>query len=125
MSAKLLKSLGKSYNGTSQREATAILKRARDLVGKGWIKGYWARDAEGDNVHYSSPAACQFCAEGAIDRAIFEVKPKNAVSGQLARARFEYVFGGRSVIERNDSKTTTKEQVFGCFDFAYRGAAGF
>ena len=50
-----------------------VVARALALLRAGWVEGTWAADAEGRNVAWHSNRATQFCAEGAIKRAVRDV----------------------------------------------------
>ena len=53
--------------------ATAVLRRARQHLQRGWCQGYLALDGRGRRVAVSSPRAVRFCAVGAIQRAADEL----------------------------------------------------
>lgn len=43
-----------------------VLRKARELVAKGWTQGWFAKSAANRRVTWTSPKACKFCAVGAI-----------------------------------------------------------
>ncbi len=50
-----------------------ILTRAAELLAQGWTRGTAARDAQGQPVQSTAPAAAAWCVVGAIDRALYEL----------------------------------------------------
>ncbi len=55
---------------------TQIIERAMEIIERGWTRGDLARDANGYPVAVASPAACTFCAVGAISRATRELSDR-------------------------------------------------
>ena len=49
------------------------LKRAKEKIEnpENWMKGYSAKDKDGNLVEYSSSSACRFCASGALLNAFY------------------------------------------------------
>ena len=49
-----------------------VLIKARELISdpNNWTAHAYARDAKGERVEINSPAACKFCALGAVQRVI-------------------------------------------------------
>ena len=111
------------YTEAEKAQATALLERGRDIVGAGWIKGSMAKMRDGRECSASNPLACKFCSLGAIERSASELKSSSNVK-RLAKQRLQYVMGN-GIIARNDSSRTSKAMVYGAFDLAFLGAAGF
>lgn len=91
----------------SNKEFIRKLRRARQLLQKGWIKNDWAKDKDGSSVHERSRHAVCWCLMGALHRAGLEP--------------LQYVMVNRynqdmNVAVWNDSWRRTKEQVLACID---------
>lgn len=50
-----------------------IIKRTYDLIKNGWVKGAYAKDAQGKQVDLYNDSACQFDLLGALQRARWEL----------------------------------------------------
>jgi hypothetical protein len=50
-----------------------VLLKAVEILDRGWTKGVYARDNIGLPVDYDNEAAVCWCANGAIERAAFEL----------------------------------------------------
>ena len=76
----------------TERDTVWVLRKARALVKRGWVRDKWAKDAAGRVVHYDSPEACAFCLLGAIFRAEAEYgNPTYALEpGGYDKARATY-----------------------------------
>lgn len=97
-----------------------VLRKARSLVMKGWIRYNFAADAKGNGVAVDSARACKFCARGAIYRAggeVFGVEERLVI--RAARIR-KYAGLGRW----NDAKLRSKRDVLRAFDRAIALAEG-
>lgn len=113
-----------TYTKAEKAMAKKILRYGRNLVRDGWTQEAWARNSEGEYTGVRSPEACEFCAEGALQRAGYDLQA-TAAEVRLANQRLSYVMGGWGILARNDAPRTTQAQVYGSFDLAYRGAAPF
>ena len=78
-----------------------VVARALALLRAGWVEGNWAVDAEGQSVAWYSNRATQFCAEGAIKRAVRDVLGQYRNDGQrLARTVLKGLCEGHEVSEQ-------------------------
>lgn len=93
-----------------------ILQEAKQLlIDKGWTKGCFARDADGEEVSaYSYNATC-FCTFGAIKRVAFD---NDGFAGDCFAIMNESVLSAFDIPEFNDAPSTTKEMVLELFDKA-------
>lgn len=90
-----------------------ILVAARALIAeKGWCTGVMARDANGHAVgEQDSNAAC-YCVLGALTAANGDEIPNSVY------VAFAYANGAESIVDWNDVKGRTKEEVLEAFDKA-------
>jgi hypothetical protein len=79
---------------------STVFRKAAELVNAGWLQGESAVDKCGDYIKPWEPGAVKFCAGGAVECVIGPTKVIGY--GPL------YL---NSVIEFNDSPSTTKEDV--------------
>lgn len=98
------------------------LKRAKELIERGWTQNTRARDAEGDPTHADSADAVMFCVEGACVRAAFET----GIDGWAIEDRLETALGKRgfnaSIARWNDRPDRTKEEVLTLMEEAIHDA---
>lgn len=94
------------------------LKRARQLIKKGWTQNAYARDRYGNMVDEDSPGAVRWCAAGALHR----VTRENIVMWRKAKVLLNRESGYGGIISLNDDTGTTKEMVVSVFDRAIRSA---
>ena len=104
-----------------------ILIKARAILSeRGWTQRVMAKTAEGIEVHHSDPEACQFCALGAVFRAVVEMGPYEAgtiIPKDTAMARSAAI-GALDLVAHqhisvfNDTHATSKEEVLTVFDMA-------
>ncbi len=80
--------------GCLAADVLACLKKARDNVKKGWVKGVYTTN--GNN---------QFCAMGAVIYSGSESETRRAVTGLITKVK------GTSIITWNDRPKTTKRMV--------------
>ena len=104
----------------------AVLTKARDLISapESWTKGQYARDASGEAVVPTSPAAVCFCSWGALDRAVggmFTPKATEAVRLIIVGLEREDDYGALSRF--NDALGTSHADVLEAFDNAITLAA--
>lgn len=100
-----------------------VLLAARALIEQGWTQGCAARESKGYPVSSTYGGATQFCAAGALERAVGESGDgfKRAVEAQThlrtaLEARTGKVYP--SVSEYNDKSNRTKEEILSLFDEA-------
>jgi hypothetical protein len=103
-----------------------IIKLARELVAQGWTQKAWARDAAGNGVSTFNDKAVSFCAIGAIcaasERLYPESPPMMYQEARIALHNAVYDItkdgGHYSVMEYNDAKGRTREEMVALFDYA-------
>lgn len=106
---------------------TEYLKTAKQLlIDKGWIKGDYARDADGNRVPAVSSSATCYCILGALKAASHSVDDHtgamaplrcsivNAING-MRKTNFGADYG---IHPWNDDPARTKEEVLAVFDAA-------
>lgn len=101
-----------------RQEVKKILQYARNLIEKGWCKGWFAKTRGGRCTRTNAADACKFCAVGAIDRARDDVAP-NMIKWdveRVARQQLSRVMGTTDISKYNDSHT--KRTVLKKFDEA-------
>ena len=103
-------------------EAVEILKRARALIETPdkWVRGAFARDADGFPVKHLSDAACKFCARGAFLRAA----NASVLDNHPAEIFLDRAHSGkrRSYVSLNDAEETTHADILALFDRAIEKA---
>jgi hypothetical protein len=95
-----------------------IVTEARALLAKGWCKGTFARDINGECVYHGFPNAVAFCSLGAIARAQGDANFGRR-AGQVPRefySAFEKVSGTQDVVWFNDHKCRSQEEIVDVFD---------
>ncbi len=109
-----------------------LLKKAKALLEKSWIKGAAARQQNGREVSSASPKACSFCMLGAIDGAGEKLHAwtyeraacRTALEVAFKTLHPEFVPNSNSnftsLAQFNDAPETTKEQVLEVYDVAIR-----
>jgi hypothetical protein len=90
-----------------------VLIAARAKIEQGWCQCYFAMDAEGNAVPSSDPAACRWCAVGAL-RSFIALGGENYYE---ARDRMERQHP-QGLMHFNDIVADSKEQVLRLFDKA-------
>lgn len=94
----------------------AVIQRAHDLIAKrgGWTKGLYARDAKQQNVAITNETACAFCADGALQRGIYDITGN--FNGSIYRAArtaiYETIPDGLTTLNDNQK---TKRPVLNLF----------
>ena len=106
-------------------DTVAILKRARELVERGWVKGQLAVDDMGVSASVWQARATCFCSVGAIQRAIWEQPGWDGVNPILhheyhpaLEALCADLPEFSSIVEFNDDNATAKDDVIALFDRA-------
>ena len=118
---------------TDKTSSIDILEGAkRLLLDKGWCQGEWAY-AEGGPVFATHATACQFCAEGALMRAAFDLGLAHPLDTSDKRnpayvsAEHTLIQGiedttgalyGRDIARFNDEDGRTVEEVVAAYDRA-------
>lgn len=94
----------------------AVLKGARSLLEKGWVKGSLARNSKGESVDYASAQACGFCVMGG---ALRHISDQRGFVDHYSNACniLEPVFG-ISPVSLNDDGETKHLHVMMGMDFA-------
>lgn len=95
-----------------------VLKKARALIKKGWHQGWFATDAAGEEVSYTSTAAKCFCVAGAVYRAAGDSLDPGACGAMDALTSVAPTRYKHSISQYNDAPRRTQEQVLGLFDRA-------
>ena len=85
-----------------------IMKDARDVILEpgSWCVGFYAKDANGENVESNSPLACQWCSSGALRRALRmnEFSSLHNIFYDIVDILSE-AMGGEDIITFNDSSS--------------------
>lgn len=96
----------------------AVLSHAADLLDKGWITGALARSDLGFVCHTTDKNATCFCAAGAIDRAVHDLKvylhhSRNQIrtEASLALKDHLHMYHASPLCAWNDAPGRTKEDV--------------
>lgn len=97
---------------------TEILTKAKELIEKGWTKEYYARDKHENKVDTLDASACYFCSFGAYYRVCHDLG--FGISG-VAHNYFDIAIKeikgeSMSIVDFNDSRFTTKEDVLKMYD---------
>jgi hypothetical protein len=126
--------------------ARGVLSEARGLLAKGWIKGAYARRADGRPAATGSPEACQFCLAGAVLH-VLQQRQKEAgyfpgsevrdslrdVLGvvfpprEVTQAEYDAGLSGDTLdqtFEFNDAEERTQHEVLAKIDLALEGLQG-
>ena len=93
-----------------------VLKTARGIVAKGWIREALAEDSKGNMVPVKSDKAVRFCAVGALRRAEYQLGTKGVATKARIELRKALPNGINSVISFNDR--SHKTAVLTLFDTA-------
>ena len=81
-----------------------VIERALVLMDKGWARGDWAVDVNGEEVAYWSKKAVAFCAAGSIYRAVLEVTGRRCIElGRSIEERIDYWMDNEGLMAINDS----------------------
>ena len=94
-----------------------VLKAARELISvpERWTQGHFARDASGNLVNSSNPAAVCWCVYGATMAAARRVGTTTEGAAEADRA-LEETFGGDDLDIWNDAPGRTHAEVLDLFD---------
>lgn len=105
-----------------------LLKAAREKIAKPeyWTKGDFARDVGGKGVAATDPAACCFCAHGAIHR-VRGLHNRAAIEDACwataaLNSALTLISGHDTVPEFNDAPETRHADVMALFDVAIQCA---
>ena len=94
-----------------------IKAKARIADPKHWCKGLWAMDANHKGIRSTSPKACQWCSEGAINSLdARETYPAREVLERACRDE-----GFVTIVQANDA--CTHEQIMKIWDEAIARAS--
>lgn len=99
-----------------REDAEKVLIGAKSIISHGWTQGREARDRNGLTEDFSSFAACNFCAIGAIKRAAIELTEGFGVLSAIAVLKRS--IGVEDVAAWNDDPARTLEEVLFGFDKA-------
>lgn len=112
-------------------QVTVVLKRARQLLQRGWCQGYLARDAGGVHRYFDDERAVEFCALGAMHRADHDLRQEARgwrIAVYQALLRLDAVLEadgvaewGCRVVRWNNAPERTQEEVLAAFDRAAGG----
>lgn len=97
--------------------AEEVLRRAARLVERGWVQDEFARDERGNVVNPESPAACEWCAMGALMRAAAE----DAAPDEARVSCLPYLPSG--LVRWNDAEGRTQADAVEMFTEAAKWAA--
>lgn len=112
--------------------AKTILKKCRKIISKSenWCKINQAQKVKSENEYgylgtnftycgVDDPLACQWCASGAMVKAIPKGRrDENLESYNQARRALDMASGAPSIVALNDHSRTTHDQVIAAFDRA-------
>lgn len=93
------------------------LKKARGLIGGGWIQFDLAQSEYGEPVHTKSDKACRFCLVGGLSRA---AGGDGIVGDPLFSRMYSELYSiiGENLSDWNDGSKRTKEEVLALIDEA-------
>lgn len=105
--------------------ALDVLKKARKLISnrENWIKGYSARDREGNCTSSAGAKAYSFCSTGALWAVVknqnedLYYEPRNLLQSEIRKLPKQHYY---SVVDFNDDPKTTHKQVLSIFDRAIK-----
>ena len=90
----------------------AVLNKAADIVEKrGWTQGDFARMEDGDFCPANSEHAVAWCMEGAMARAIYELKEDRGLLARCCWFMGEHLGFGIRTSLWNDDEGRTREEV--------------
>ena len=95
----------------SKKDAAALLKvfnSAYKLISKGWNQTFYAKDAKGGSVDWDSKRAVSYCLAGALLKA----NKGDWTAEEYINSMFS------AVVQYNDDKKRTKEEVLNLLDHA-------
>jgi len=119
------KSTNKKSSTTTKKPVTAVvvLRRALKLIESGWTRGSDARNHGGDPVSPKHSSAQRFCAQGALTRAMHDLKVAsktvNRACGLLDDVAKENRF---NMIEDLNDAAKSKKPVIAAFNTAIKRA---
>lgn len=59
---------------TDKTSSIDLLEKAKEILStRGWCQASFARDKDGYSVHHAEETACEFCAQGSLMRAAWEL----------------------------------------------------
>ena len=99
-----------------------VLKKAKDLVKKGWCTNASALDAIGEPVVPTDPRACRWCLTGAIERALCDINIHSPYNQLMMNEQLEEILCDRyeqdhlSLTEWNDNHLASQEEVVKLID---------
>jgi hypothetical protein len=93
-----------------------VLKKVRDLIDGGWIKGSFAQTEDGESCSPNSKKSVCYCLLGAINRATKSRGLKTNVINVLAETIEPSDKDNFSLAGWNDNKRRTKQQVLNAID---------
>ena len=96
------------WNKKDAEKLLKVLNAAYKLVSKGWNQAFYAKDAKGHSVDWDSKRAVSYCLAGALLKA--------SKGDWIAEEYINSMFG--AVVQYNDDKKRTKEEVLNLLDHA-------
>jgi hypothetical protein len=90
------------------------LREAKALVAKGWTRGDWAKDAQGEPVFEREPEAVCWCASGAL----FAASEAGFASAGVLHDVFSQANEIETISVWNDAPERTQSEVLAAFDKA-------
>lgn len=98
-----------------------LYHKVKQLIQKGWTKGCWAKDKDGNATSSEDPTACSWCLLGAIHRAETELCIEHPLAGILTnelRILTVKKTGFLDLAYFNDRIETTQADVLRMLDLA-------
>lgn len=95
-----------------------IISEAIRLIDNGWTQGAFARNANDEIVFVTNPYACKFCAQGALERAVFNITGKHyyQLDEFLHIKNFLDIKCKGGLVGFNDTENRSKEEVIAIFE---------
>lgn len=95
----------------------ALIEARRLLAEKGWCQKEYAKEG-GTGVGVHNPAADSYCSLGALSKVCFGTGMYSTVRTVLSVESYDFTSkaGAPSIVEYNDAKGRTKEEVLAMFD---------
>ena len=105
-----------------RKSALSILERAAERINRGWCQDSYAVIEDGGRVSTgrvsSDPRACQWCLMGAIGEDVPDDDRRVSLAKDWVRNALRTVVGEWGLLNWNDARGRTKEEVLAAIDGA-------